>query len=440
MTRRPMPRAGSRRGVLARLTLVVLVALVARANANSLNAEALYESNVLSAAAAPVGGFDHAGWYANGAWREDWYERALGTSTGKTVTVNDAVGLMKALRDPVVEFVLVNATARLDELAAGSSPDAWPEAGVTITRRITLRGVCETHSSERCALTAGLRSVMNVVDGGRATVERLTVTGAQSDDFGGAFYFGRGHGGGRFENVAFVACLAERAGGAVYVSNDANAGNVAFVGVNFTSNRVVAASSRGGAVYVSTEGASRVTFDKCLFDGNDASGGFGGGLYAHGGRVVVNECNFTGNFAKTGGGASFRSGGVVSSSIFVDNNATQDVGGGLHITSATDIVDGAYACAIQRSLFRNNRAVRAGGGLFAYGRARMLANEFSSNALTGAVNVPAYANLNDYYACTDMSSTGCTLFPTLAADVYDANPDAFDPFTPQSVFASIPSS
>ena len=141
MTRRPMPRAGSRRGVLARLTLVVLVALVARANANSLNAnanslnaEALYESNVLSAAAAPVGGFDHAGWYANGAWREDWYKRALGTSTGKTVTVNDAVGLMKALRDPVVEFVLVNATARLDELAAGSSPDAWPEAGVTITR------------------------------------------------------------------------------------------------------------------------------------------------------------------------------------------------------------------------------------------------------------------------------------------------------------------
>ena len=58
------------------------------------------------------------------------------------------------------------------------------------------------------------QSVMNVVDGGRATVERLTVTGAQSDDFGGAFYFGRGHGGGRFENVAFVACLAERAGGA----------------------------------------------------------------------------------------------------------------------------------------------------------------------------------------------------------------------------------
>ena len=165
--------------------------------------------------------------------------------------------------------------------------------------------MCETHSSERCALTAGLRSVMNVVDGGRATVERLTVTGAQSDDFGGAFYFGRGHGGGRFENVAFVACLAERAGGAVYVSNDANAGNVAFVGVNFTSNRVVAASSRGGAVYASTEGASRVTFDKCLFDGNDASGGFGGGLYAHGGRVVVNECNFTGNFAKTGGARRF---------------------------------------------------------------------------------------------------------------------------------------
>ena len=197
--------------------------------------------------------------------------------------------------------------------------------------------------------------------------------------------------------------------------------NVAFVGVNFTSNRVVAASSRGGAVYASTEGASRVTFDKCLFDGNDASGGFGGGLYAHGGRVIAIECNFTGNFAKTGGGASFRSGGVVSSSIFVDNNATQDVGGGVHITSATDIVDGAYACAIQRSLFRNNRARRAGGGLFAYGRARMLANEFSSNALTGAVNVPAYANLNDYYACTDMSSTGCTLFDARRR-VYGANP------------------
>ena len=85
-------------------------------------------------------GFDHAGWYANGAWREDWYERALGTSTGKTVTVNDAVGLMKALRDPVVNSCVVNATAASGRLAAEVLPDAWPEAGVTVTRRITLRG------------------------------------------------------------------------------------------------------------------------------------------------------------------------------------------------------------------------------------------------------------------------------------------------------------
>ena len=439
MTRRRMTRAPRRRGALA-TAFVVLVAYVSRANGDSLNAEVLYESNVVSAASAPVGGFDAAGWYANARWRDDWYERAVGASTGTTVTVNDAVALLAALRDPVVEFVLINATTRLDGLAAGSSPDAWPEAGVTVTRRITLRGVCETHSTERCALIAGLRSVLSVVDGGRATVERLTVTGARSRDVGGAFYFGRGHGGGRFEHVEFIACLAETAGGAVYVSNDATAGSVAFVGVNFTSNRVVGASARGGAVYASTEGASRVTFENCIFDRNVASDGVGGGLYAHGGRVVVNECNFMGNVALTGGGASFRSGGVVSSSIFVDNNATRYVGGGVHITSATDIVDGAYACAIQRSTFRNNRAARAGGGVFAYGRARMLANEFSSNNLTETVNAPAYANINDYYACTDTSSTGCTLLPTLAADVYDANPDAFDPFTPQSVFASIPSS
>ena len=143
--------------------------------------------------------------------------------------------------------------------------------------------------------------------------------------------------------------------------------------------------------------------DKCLFDGNDASGGFGGGLYAH--RRSSTSATY-GNFAGDGGGASFRSGGVVSSSIFVDNNATQDVGGGVHITSATDIVDGGTRARFRGVCF-GIIAARA-ARVFPHGRQRMLANEFSSNALTGAVNVPAYANLNDYYACTDMCRR-CTL-------------------------------
>ena len=78
-----------------------------------------------------------------------------------------------------------------------------------------------------------------------------------------------------------------------------------------------------------------------------------------------------------------------------------------------------------RSLFRNNR--RARRRPLCYGRAHAR-QRFSSNALTGAVNVPAYANLNDYYACTDMSSTGVRFSP-MARRLTQSR--AFDPFTPE---------
>ena len=436
----PTPTCG-RVGVVA----VVVVAMTANAAmttnaASGLDAGTYVDANVLSAAdlgTNPSAGRPASEWYAMTAWREGWYDRVEGTTKegiGLERTVTDADEMYAALVDPRVEFVRVDATFRLDDATSGST---WPSAGATIRRRVTVSGTttCDDGSSAdgRCVLRCGLKSFVNVVDGGSLTLRDVRVETATGSS-GGAVYFGRGHGGGMIENVKFTSCYADD-GGAVFIASDANAKNVTFQNVSFTGNRATATSGgRGGAVFASTTGPAYVVFTSCEFILNSAAHGFGGAVYGEGGGVILNECAVEGNVAESGGGAALRGGGVVSSSTFLGNNATAYAGGGLHMTSPTDETSGFFASAVQRTTFNGNLATTAGGGAFVYGRVKMLANSFSGNALPA--NAPDALDPN-YYICTDMSSTGCTVYPTLASDVYD--PAAYDVFTPQSSFASVPS-
>ena len=362
----------------------------------------------------PSGGLDDAAWYA-----------AASTSTlaaaGRVATATNAREILAALLDPTVEDVRVNAT--LTTLG----DDAWPRRGVATRRRVTLRGVCA--GAARCAIDADGKSVASAIDGGSLTVTALTIKNAASD-FGGAFYLGRGHGGATFDDARFEGCAA-REGGAVFVASDASAGSVTFRNTTFVACGATATNGRGGAAFVAANGPAYVKFESCAFEGN-AANGLGGGLYADGGHVVVNECEFRANAATSGGGAALRGGGVISSSAFDGNDATR-AGGGLHVASPSDDVVGHRASSVQRSAFTNNTAAVAGAGAFAYGRVKMLANTFSRNALPASA--PSALDPN-YYVCTNTSDGGCSMTPTLADNVYD--PAAYDPFTPQSSFATVP--
>jgi hypothetical protein len=215
------------------VALALALSIVARSSAARVDAS--IDSGALRDAGALLDvPSDDAAWYAAASWDENHYARALGTSTGRATTVTTTAELLAALRDPLVEFVGVNATTlTLDE-------DAWPRRGVAVRRRVALRGACDG----RCVVDANGTSVASVVDGGRLTVERLAFEGARGD-FGGAFYFGRAHGGGSFDDAAFRGCEA-REGGAVFVASDARAGNVVFRNVTFESCGATATNGRGG--------------------------------------------------------------------------------------------------------------------------------------------------------------------------------------------------
>ena len=215
------------------VALALAASIVARSSAARVDAS--IDSGALRDAGALLDvPSDDAAWYAAASWDENHYARALGTSTGRATTVTTTAELLAALRDPLVEFVGVNATTlTLDE-------DAWPRRGVAVRRRATLRGACDG----RCVVDANGTSVASVVDGGNLSVERMAFEGARGD-FGGAFYFGRAHGGGSFDDAAFEGCEA-REGGAVFVASDASAGNVVFRNVTFESCGATATNGRGG--------------------------------------------------------------------------------------------------------------------------------------------------------------------------------------------------
>lgn len=413
------------RARLALALVVVARAVVARAVDDvtlATNASAIARASATRESDVTLGGWTAETWYAATAFRSSWYVDALGVDRGRAVDASDASALFAALSDPTVETVRLTSAATL-------RADAWPRRGVVVRRRVTLRGAC----GSPCVVDGlGERSLASVVDGGSLTMSGVRVRrAAAANGFGGGVYFGRAHGGGEVSDVVFEDCDASE-GGAVFVASGSGTGRVIFRNVTFLRNRATGARGRGGAAFASVAGPNRVIFDDCAFVDNTATNGFGGGVYGHGGYVVVNACNFTRNVAATGGGVAMNRGGVVSSTLFFSNEATTSTGGGLHIISPSDVVSGNRASSVQRTTFVNNTARVAGGGAFAYGRVRMLANSFAANV----IGPSATSGLNaDYYVCTNTTSSGCSLVPTLAGDVYD--PAKHDPFTPEADFATV---
>jgi len=370
---------------------------------------------------APAGGRSGFAWYAATAYRDGFY--GANGRRGARAIANDALELVNALNDPLIEFIDVNASA------IDLSSDAWPRDGVVVRRAVEVARADGLFGA--AVIRARQKSVMSIVDGGRVVVRDVDVEDGEGD-VGGAFYFGRAHGGGSFENVGFRNNKAKH-GGAVFIASAGATANVTFTKCEFVGNRATAEGGRGGAVFASAFANVGARFSQCGFYYNAAERGYGGAMYAEGGRVVIHACVVDGNWALGGGGVAFRGGGVVSTSTVANNVATAYGGGGLYMTSASGEQSETYASSVQRSTFRNNTATTAGGGAFVYGLVKMLANTFNENAIPASA--PSGLDPN-YYVCTDVAITGkgCVMLPEIKGESYD--PATVDPFLRETEFAS----
>jgi predicted outer membrane repeat protein len=89
------------------------------------------------------------------------------------------------------------------------------------------------------------------------------------------------------------------------------------------------------------------------------SGGFGGGLSATDSYCKINECGFRNNIAGTGGGLAFVGACYISliNSVFNNNEATGDGGGGVYCIGGGDFV-------FRECEFNNNYSGSSGGAIF----------------------------------------------------------------------------
>ncbi|CAM9810492.1 unnamed protein product, partial [Laminaria digitata] len=112
----------------------------------------------------------------------------------------------------------------------------------------------------------------------------------------------------------------------------------------------------GGAIYSSS---GTLTLDDCVFDGNVATEGNGGAVWANGGNVTIMGGEFLANNAARLGGAVYATDGrleVNGGSRFERNEAL--AGGALFCGSTTDgSATSTILCSLAETEFMSNRAI-----------------------------------------------------------------------------------
>ncbi len=159
-------------------------------------------------------------------------------------------------------------------------------------------------------------------------------------------------------------------------------------------------ASHGGGIYF--YGAGESVVDGCTFNNNQATSGYGGGIYAYSTRIFLSNSTFTGNSASHGGGLFVEPGSynaTVKDTVFFDNEATY--GGGVFVNSGqayfadVAIVEnlgnqggGVYINSNGRSAFVNCNVIgntgSLGGGFYIYsGSNTLIANSIIAYSLDG---------------------------------------------------------
>jgi predicted outer membrane repeat protein len=148
-------------------------------------------------------------------------------------------------------------------------------------------------------------------------------------------------------------------------------GTIQVENCNFNNN----SAWQNGAIYVGY--GSKATILGSSFDSNDGtlgdSGFSGGAIGTYGsGVLVVKDCEFTNNKGINGGAIYNLLGEVtVENSVFVNNSAAGDIGGGAFFSDGGNSVGPGSTVggiiAIRDCQFENNYTKGEGGGIFAWG-------------------------------------------------------------------------
>jgi predicted outer membrane repeat protein len=174
------------------------------------------------------------------------------------------------------------------------------------------------------------------------------VVKASAANYGGAIYFDQFSSGVSLEENALIGNVAKEDGGAIYTL----ASDLSMLNCQVLGNR---ASSGGGVYYPSDFLTDHVNITSCLFDGNSASGLYGGVYVELASSVSIDSSNFTGNKASFGSALCVQESGsvTVESCSFVENMANSSAG--------ALFLDSNYAIIITESLFDGN-TVGTGSG------------------------------------------------------------------------------
>lgn len=159
-------------------------------------------------------------------------------------------------------------------------------------------------------------------------------------------------------------------GGGIYLYGDVTL--TVNKGCSFIENKAnPAAPTAGGAIYAGVGstltmfGESDKPENRINFYGNEAHSG--GCVYAYKSHVVARNCNFgvpgeNPNHTGQRGGAIHCHGTMVLKDCMVENNASDQYGGGIYISANADDIDGMLL--LDNTTVTNNSATNSGGGIF----------------------------------------------------------------------------
>ena len=189
-------------------------------------------------------------------------------------------------------------------------------------------------------------------------IKNLTIKNVYyNGDLGGAIYFNQP---GAVTNCNFTKNSAFLEGGAVYFKSTGNVTNC-----NFENNTARNEIAHGGAISINSG-----TVSNCSFTHNEA--GYGAVWMGSG---TVSNCIFDNNIVKKDGGAVFINGyGTVTTSRFVYNYATGDLGwgGAIRISSGR----------VENCSFVENYATYQGGAVCFDGNGKVINCIFTDNDVT----------------------------------------------------------
>ncbi|WP_018222524.1 hypothetical protein [Salinispora pacifica] len=212
-----------------------------------------------------------------------------------------------------------------------------------IVTPITLNGGKHT-TIERAAAVEEFR-IFTVDVGGDLTLNKLTVTGGQTDEDGGGILVNAG-GALTTNHSAITRNIAGGSGGGI-----ANSGTTR---VKYSTVDRNTAAAAGGGIY----NTGLLEIVKSHIDDNTVIGGGGGGIYSVNGIVTVKGGTISGNFADASGGLVVFGGvGTVTGTTFTNNLARSSGGGATRVESGGQLT-------MRKVNLADNTASALGGAMF----------------------------------------------------------------------------